>query len=285
MSKIPYQATPIDAADPAASRASEDTRAKAADSAAEPGRGAGVKSALRVLTILEFFATTRRPATLAQIARQLEWPKSSLLALLETLRQEGYLYWLGRDDGYYPTRRCLDLGQAITGHDPILAAARPFLARICEETDETAILAKREGLEVLYLEVVEPSRALRYSARPGQLKPIHSGASGRALLALMSAETRGELIQRLERRRFSDQTLVDPQDIANAVEIGSARGWHVAVNEYQAETTSIAAGFRFGAEDYAFVVAAPNARVLEREEEIGAIVAAQAADMYRRYAR
>jgi DNA-binding IclR family transcriptional regulator len=255
-------------------------------SAATPSeRGGGVKSALRVLTILEHFATTRKPATLAQLARQLEWPKSSLLALLETLRQEGYLYWLGRDDGYYPTRRCLDLGQAVTAHDPILTIARPYLVRICEETEETAILAKREGIEVLYLEVVEPSRALRYSARAGQLKPIHSGASGRALLACMTPESRMELIYRLDRRRFSEQTMVEPQAIANAVDIGMARGWHVAINEYQAETTSIAAGFRFGAEDYALVVAAPNPRTSQREAEIGALLRAHANDLNQRYAK
>src|SRR6185436_164156 len=92
----------------------------------------GVKSALRVLTILEYFAAARKPATLSQMSRQLELPKSSCLALLDTLLQSGYLCWLGKDGGYYPTRRWLDLAEVITRSDTILALTAPALAAICE---------------------------------------------------------------------------------------------------------------------------------------------------------
>ena len=44
-----------------------------------------VKSARRVLDILQFFAATRAPATLSQIVAGLGIPKSSCLALLDTL--------------------------------------------------------------------------------------------------------------------------------------------------------------------------------------------------------
>lgn len=234
--------------------------------------GAGVKSALRVLTILEYFATTLRPATLTQISRQLGLPKSSCLGLLETLRQSGYLYWLGKDAGYYPTRRWRDLGEAVTTRDPILSLAAPVLAAIRDTTQETAVLAKLEGDVVLYLDVAEPARVLRFSAYPGERKAIHSAASGRALLGLLPVGQRLQRIRRLDRQRFSVSTPVEIDEIAQAIEDGNARGWHISIAEHQPETAAIAVAFQHGAEAYAWVVGAPTHRVLDRLDDIGALL-------------
>lgn len=232
----------------------------------------GVKSALRVLTVLEYFAGTSKPATLALLSKQLDLPKSSCFALLETLRQAGYMYWLGKDRGYYPTRRWRDLGERISSQDPILALASPVLAELRDQLAETAILAKRDGVEVLYLDVAEPTQVLRFAAHAGQRKPVHSAASGRAMLALMDPATRHALIAQLELQHYSPATLVDPRAIEEQVEYGARLGWHVVIGEYRSDTTAIAVGFRFGGEEYAFVIGAPIQRIADRHDEIGALL-------------
>jgi DNA-binding IclR family transcriptional regulator len=230
-----------------------------------------------VLDVLEYFAAATRPATLAQLSKQLQLPKSSCFALLETLRQAGYVYGLGKDIGYYPTRRWSDLGEAISRNDPVLALTASSLAAIRDQSNETAILAKRDGLEVLYLAVAEPDRVLRFAAYAGQRKPIHSASSGRALLGLMPPAERAALIDRLERRRFSKTTLVDPDDIEAAIRRGIKHGWHVSIGEYQADTTAVAAAFRLGGEDYAFVVGGPTPRIKPHVDAIGELLAQHAA--------
>jgi DNA-binding IclR family transcriptional regulator len=249
--------------------------------AGEIDKVAGVKSALRVLNVLEYFAAATRPATLAQLSKQLQLPKSSCFALLETLRQAGYVYWLGKEVGYYPTRRWSDLADAISRNDPILALTAHALADIRDRTSETAILAKRDGLEVLYLAVAEPDRVLRFAAYAGQRKPIHSASSGRALLGLMAPDERADLVARLERRRFSDTTLVEPGDIEAAIRRGITQGWHVSIGEYQADTTAIAASFRLDGEDYALVVGGPTPRIAPHVNAIGALLAEHAAALAR----
>lgn len=244
----------------------------AVDTKAAGGVPTGVKSALRVLTVLEHFAAASRPATLAQLSKQLDMPKSSCFALLETLRQAGYMYWLGKDRGYYPTRRWRDLGERIASQDPILALAAPVLAELRDQLAETAILAKRDGSEVLYLDVAEPTQVLRFAAHAGQRKPLYSAASGRAMLGLFDAEARRRLIAQLEPQHHSPATLVDPGEIAEQIDMGAARGWHVVVGEYRSDTTAVASGFRFGGEEYAFVIGAPIARIAGRHEEIGKLL-------------
>ncbi len=238
---------------------------------------AGVKSALRVLTVLEHFARSSRPATLAQLSKQLELPKSSCFALLETLRQAGYMYWLGKDQGYYPTRRWRDLGDRISRQDPVLALVAPVLAELRDQLAETAILAKREGMEALYLDVAEPTQVLRFAAHAGQLKPLHSAASGRAMLGLMPEAERRSLVEKLDLQRYSTTTLVDAEAVLEEIAAGERRGWHIAVGEYRSDTTAIAAGFRLGGEEYALIVGAPINRVAERHAEIG--------NLLHRYAR
>jgi len=237
---------------------------------------AGVKSAVRVLDVLEFFARTVEPATLTQLCAELGMPKSSGHALMETLRQQGYVYWLGKQHGYYPTRRWHDQGEAIIRHDPILAMVSEALHGISGETDETAILAKREENHVLYLEVVEPDRTLRFSAYAGQIKPMHSAASGRALLALIGSEARNRVLQQLELAAYSDRTVTDIDRLKQVIQDGEAAGYHVAIGEYQSDTTAISAGFRFGTECYALVVGGPTQRLDGHIDRIGRMLAARA---------
>ena len=239
-------------------------------------RLSGVKSALRVLEILEFFARTTTRAALTRISAELDMPKSSCHALMETLRNRGYVYWLGKDQGYYPTRRWRDLGEAITKHDPILSLASPVLHEISDLTGETAIIAKQEGTTVLYLEVVEPNRTLRFTAYAGQIKPMHSAASGRALLALLPPDEREQVLAQLELCAYSPYTVTDLEKLRKTISEGERLGYHVAIGEYQPDTTAIATGFRFGSETYALLIGGPTLRLQERIAEVGTLLVARA---------
>jgi IclR family acetate operon transcriptional repressor len=239
-------------------------------------RSPGVKSATRVLDILEYFARTMTPAPLARLCVDLDMPKSSCHALMETLKNQGYVYWLGKEQGYYPTRRWRDLGEAITRHDPILSLVSTILHDVSAQTSETAIIAKLEENHVLYLDVVEPDRTLRFTAYAGQIKPLHSAASGRALLALVDHDERVRVLSQLRLQAYSNHTVTEVDRLLTMIADGQAKGYHTAIGEYQADTTAIAVGFRFGTEAYSLLVGGPTNRMEERIEEIGRLLIDQA---------
>ena len=64
-----------------------------------------VKSAQRVLDLLEFFADERRPASVGVIAQSLGWPQSSTSVLLKGLAETGYFDHDGRTGLYAPNVR------------------------------------------------------------------------------------------------------------------------------------------------------------------------------------
>ena len=66
-----------------------------------------VKTAFRVIEIVELFAREKQPLALSEMARLLDMPVSSCLGLIRTLEEQGYMYETGRRQGYYPTGRLL----------------------------------------------------------------------------------------------------------------------------------------------------------------------------------
>jgi len=236
-----------------------------------------VKSARRVLDILRFFTEERTPASLARISTALEFPKSSCLSLLETLAAEGYAYQTnGR---YYLTGRWLRDARVIADNDHLAARCRPFLEKLHRELNETTILATLARNSVTYLDVIEADRVLRFSAHVGQHKPLHVGASSRALLALLPGPQLEKRARALKYERFTDTTPASANALIALVAAGRRRGWHVGSGEYQPDTVSIAASAIVDGEPVALVIGAPTSRVKSLIPKFGAALARIAAEL------
>ena len=125
-----------------------------------------VKLVARTLDLFELFAAEQRPLALAEMARLLEVPSSSCLALARTLVSRGYLYEVRKRGGYYPTRRLQLLANAINAVDPVVQMLHPRLVELRDATGETIVLGKIHGTQVIYLDVVESEKAVRYACAP-----------------------------------------------------------------------------------------------------------------------
>ena len=236
-----------------------------------------VKSARRVLDILRFFSEELEPASLARISTALGWPKSSCLALLETLVTEGYAYQT--DGRYYLTGRWLREAEAVTRHDRIAPRCRSALERLGRELGETVILAQLSGKRVVYLDVIEADHVLRFSASIGQRKPIHAAASGRALLSLLDPAELRRIANALDYEPLTGTAPRTPEALFKAVDQGRKRGWHVNLGEHQAGTISIAAPLLLDDIALALVIGAPEGRVEKKVDAIGAAVKRAADDL------
>ena len=74
------------------------------------GMTRAVKSAIRVLEILEYFDRRHSEATVTDIARELKYPQSSTSILLQNLTGLGYLQRGSTGKTYVPTTRVTLLG-------------------------------------------------------------------------------------------------------------------------------------------------------------------------------
>src|ERR1035437_10867635 len=72
-----------------------------------------VKSAARVLQILEFFDEVKRPTSVAEVAEHHGWPHSSSSVLMRSLVALGYLHYDPSERSYFPSTRVALLGDWI----------------------------------------------------------------------------------------------------------------------------------------------------------------------------
>ena len=236
-----------------------------------------VKSAKRILEILRFFAEEKEPASLARIAGALSFPKSSCLALMETLVGEGYAYL--NDGRYYLTGRWQREADIVAKHDRLALRCRAAMQRLGDEIGETVILAQLAQDKVVYLDVIEADHVLRFAAFVGQRKPIHASASGRALLSLLPDAEMRKVAQSLD---YAPLTGAEPSDAAAllaAVDAGRRRGWQVNVGEHQADTISIAVPLVLDGAALTLVVGAPTARLKDQVDKVGVALQRAASEL------
>lgn len=221
-----------------------------------------VKTALRVIEIIEIFAREGKPLSLTELARELEAPVSSCLGLIRTLTSQGYLYETGRRQGYYPTGRLLAMAQRIAQSDPILEKVGPTLTALRDAVAETVVLGKlAPSGEVVYLEVMPSPHPISYVADPGAQRHVHSNSLGKALLSLMSSEERRKLLKGRTLERFNERTLVTLEALEEEIARSRERGWFQNLGESMMDVGAIAWPLSIGGGEYAVSIAGPLYRI------------------------
>ncbi|MEC3915727.1 IclR family transcriptional regulator [Nocardia sp. CDC160] len=253
------------------------------DSARRPETDtAGVKSARRTITLLEVFAANRSWLSLAEMHEATGFPRSSLHALLRTLRDAG---WIDADDTGTRFRlgvRTLVCGTAYLDRDPAMPHATALLERLRDETGFTTHYARLAGTEVVYLETRESRSSAHLVSRVGRALPAHATALGKALLAeLADEELTGLLPPRLG--ALTAHTVTDRDVLRAELEVVRTRGYATEREEGTAGVACVAAAvpYRIPATD-ALSCSMPLDRVTEGEQHrIGAALAQAATDLAR----
>lgn len=185
-----------------------------------PGEGAAKKhrTVSRVMTILELVAAAPDGITLATMVRELDAAKSSIHGLVKGLVAIGYL---SEEDGTYR------LGPAVTfllapGGPGLELSARPVMKQLQRDFDETVMLATRIGDSVTYIDTVESTQLIRYSAPLKVRRPMWPTSTGKCFLAHLGDARRASYL----RDHFSSQS----ERESAAAELAEVRRNGYAVN-------------------------------------------------------
>lgn len=231
-----------------------------------------VKTAARTLDLFEAFARARAPLSLTELAQRINSPISSCHALVRTLQARGYVYMLDQRKRVYPTKRLLAVADAIARHDPLLQRLVPILETLMQRTGETVLLGKRQADGVTYLEVIEGRHTVRYAASPGDTKPLHSSAIGKAMLGEVPPGDLEALLRRLDLPRVTDTTVTDIRRLAEEIAESRERGWYETRGENVVDVMAMAISRRLLDESLGIAVAGPMARLVEHRQEYLALL-------------
>lgn len=231
-----------------------------------------VRQAAYVLEIFEYFARTRKPATLAEVADHFGWPRSSTFNLLTTLAEKGYLYEPRPRTGYYPTPRWLALAKAISEVEPLPAWTHALIAELSAETGETAAIVAPAGIMAVFIDVVESSAAIRYFAQIGHRVPIHATASGRALLLQYSPEERNSLYRKIEFKQYGPTTPISIDAVEAELRQSVERGYGRSFADFSRDLAGVARPLPIGDRRLSVVVAGPEFRMRAKMDDVAGIM-------------
>jgi len=231
-----------------------------------------VKQAANVVELLEYFSRRRRPATLAEISDDLEWPRSSTFNLVGTLAERGYLYEPRPRYGYYPSPRWLSVLQKVGEAEPLPQTVLSLLAEIAAETEETTAISSVSGTNAIFLHVVESKQPIRYFAQIGTRVPIHASSAGRALLAQMTLKERETFYRKITFISYSPTTPMSIDAIEAELRNAAERGYHQSNSEFIPDLAGVACPLLLGTRNLSVVVAGPVSRCLERRPAIAEII-------------
>ncbi|SEN36989.1 transcriptional regulator, IclR family [Actinacidiphila rubida] len=245
------------------------------DSVVEAARGRKpeeVKSAARVLEVLELLGADGARLSLAEMAAAMAVPKSSLHAILRTMEARR---WVDVDPS--GTRYSLGLKALLTGTaylegDDVTSLAGPVLDALAEETGEAVHLGRLDGTTVVYLAKRESRHALRMYSAVGRRLPAHASALGKAVLSRYDpAEVQRRLDWPLE--RLTPNTVTDPDAFLRQLAEARLRGWATDDGENSVDIRCVAVALGGGPGSDAISCSAPASRMDDaRLEEVAQAV-------------
>lgn len=144
----------------------------------------------RVTDVLDAFAAAGGDLGVTELARQLRCSKSIVHRILVALVEAGYVATDPATRRYRLGSRSLLLARAGSAAGDLRRRALPHLQTIRDRTGETATLSLLRGHVRVYAEELESRHAVRQTVEVGSEAPLHLGASGKAILAFMTADAR-----------------------------------------------------------------------------------------------
>ncbi|MFH8251648.1 IclR family transcriptional regulator [Microbacterium sp. B2969] len=206
-----------------------------------PRDAAGIRSADRVLRILDEIGGTPDGLSAAELAMRLELSTATTYRLLSTLQQHDYLV-RGAESRYMLGRAVDGLGRAVRSQLVSTAAVRDILAAMRDAAHAPAYLTVFRGDDIAVAHVADsPAHPRIGQLHVGFADAAHVTAFGKLMLAALDDDEVRRYLQRrgasavTQRSVTGERALLDQLDEVRALQIA------VEVEEYMPKLACIAA--------------------------------------------
>lgn len=201
-----------------------------------------VKSAARILDILELLGRARAPLSLKEIALELGYPASSAHGLLTTLVIKGYA---ARDtaDRYLLNAAYRNGPGWASGPDAeLIAVSEPIMRDLRDQCGETVMLGVlNQDLMLRIIAKCVANRAVRYDSPFSGGVPSYCSAMGRVLLAAKDGKAIDRYLAGERLIKLTPLTVTSKSQLRHLFRDARERGYAVSDQEVDLGSTGIAA--------------------------------------------
>lgn len=241
------------------------------------------KTAGNALSVLNCFSRAEPVHTASGLARRLKLTRTSVIRLLATLENFGYIEKCPDAIGYRIGLRAFEVGTLFLAANPLTSVLARALDKLVEKTQCTAYLAILDKDDVVMLNYREGTLPIRFVWQVGDRLPLHTTAMGKAMLACLSSkEIDHHLGRRKTLRGLTENSIRTRAQLDADVGKTRERGWGLAREESHQGLTAVGsaildkAGHPIAAISVSFLDYPPN---LKRVNQLATIVTAVAREV------
>ncbi|MES2993188.1 MAG: IclR family transcriptional regulator [Pseudomonadota bacterium] len=198
----------------------------------EPVELGGDTPTMRLIALLEVIAARDQRYSLQALVEETGLPKPTLHRMLQQLESAGLLQREGDGRHYGTGTRLRRLAENLLLNDTHHGARHVVLRHLVEEVGESCNITALSGSEVIYLDRVETAAPLRFYLHPGSRVPAHCSASGKVLLAQMTAAQRQRLLAHAPLEKYTAKTLTDLGKFEKEIKRVQADGYALDDEEF-----------------------------------------------------
>ncbi|GAA0899869.1 MULTISPECIES: IclR family transcriptional regulator [Streptomyces violaceusniger group] len=232
--------------------------------AATTAGSGGVQSLERAFDLLERMADAGGEVGLSELSASSGLPLPTIHRLMRTLVACGYVRQQA-NRRYALGPRLIRLGESSSR---LLGSwARPYLARLVEETGETANMALLDGDEVVYVAQVPSRHSMRMFTEVGRRVLPHTTGVGKALLADTPPEEVRALLARTGMPAATEKTITSPDGFLEALRQVHEHGYAVDDNEQEMGVRCLAVPVPDSPAPAAISISGPAGRVTDEATE------------------
>jgi IclR family transcriptional regulator, KDG regulon repressor len=199
-----------------------------------------VPAVQRMLDLIEAMTSTNHELTITQANRKFKIPKSSVYAILQTLKSRGYVD-KDKDDRYFLTLKLFSLGSALVDSLDLRSRVYPLLKELTEKAQITGHISVLDNGYAVYIEKVEVMGAVRLTTWVGKRMHVHSTAMGKALVAHFSDHEIKQFVEEHGLKRQTEKTLSNLRDFKKDLARVRTVGYSVSSEENELGVRAVAA--------------------------------------------
>ncbi len=187
-----------------------------------------IQSVEKALKVLKTFDINNLEQSLKEITDRLEYNKSNVLRIMETLKEEGFVVEDAASKKYKLGIELFHLGNCVFDSMSIKKIAAPYMQEASNTLGVVTHIGSLENKKVIVIDKLWPtnkSYSIRMFSEIGGSVPVHCTGIGKVLLAYKSTEERSNILGNTPLKAYTDHTITDRKKLSDELDKTRLRGY------------------------------------------------------------
>ncbi len=197
-------------------------------------------TAFKALRVLEAVALSLQPVTLSDVAKLVDFDKSTTYRMLNTLAEAGYIVRDEPSKRYTLSYKVIALSRNLLAENEITRVCRQVLEELTGITRETTHLNILDGHQTILIQKVKGAQLVTVDFQIGDRSQLHCTSIGKALLAFQDVRFIEEVIA-AGLPQIAPRTITNAADFRKELHRIRSQGYAIDDHEFSDNMRCIAA--------------------------------------------